>query len=118
MAFGTKLNWINSTLPKVRYINFFYLFISILISVYIIEITETKYLFSTALFGASLFLIIKATEDFFLKNNNFAQSLSHFAFSIFILSILLNGVLSKEFSKLQNDSIASNATFIRNSNIH
>ena len=31
MAFGTKLNWINSTLPKVRYINFFYLFISILI---------------------------------------------------------------------------------------
>ena len=98
MAFGTKLNWINSTLPKFRYINFFYLFISILISIYIVEITETKYLFSTALFGASFILIIKATEDFFVKNNNFSQNLSHFAFSIFILSILLNGVLSREFS--------------------
>ena len=50
------------------------------------------------MFGASFILIIKATEDFFVKNNNFSQNLSHFAFSIFILSILLNGVLSKEFS--------------------
>ena len=32
------------------------------------------------------------------KKNNFSQKLSHFSFSIFILSILLNGAFSTEFS--------------------
>ena len=37
-------------------------------------------------------------KDFFGKNINISQKISHFGFSLLILSILLNGVLAKEHS--------------------
>ena len=33
-----------------------------------------------------------------IKNKNLSQNISHFAFSILILSIIFNGILSKEYS--------------------
>jgi len=98
MAFGPKLKWIKTKFSKIELINLFYLIISLLISIFIISFTETKYLFSTVLFGASFFLLFKTIEEFFIKNYNFSQKISHLAFSIFILSILINGIFSTEFS--------------------
>ena len=42
--------------------------------------------------------MLKTIEQFFVKKDNFSQKISHFSFSIFILSILLNGIYSSEFS--------------------
>ena len=40
----------------------------------------------------------KEVANFFGKNINISQKISHFGFSLLILSILLNGVLAKEHS--------------------
>ncbi len=98
MAFGPKLNWIKTKISKTKYVNLFHLFISLIISVFILKYSGVKYLFSTVLFTVSFFLLFKTIEQFFIKENNFSQKISHFSFSIFILSILLNGALSTEFS--------------------
>ncbi len=98
MAFGPKLQWIKTKFSKIKYTNLFYFFISLAVSIFIIRYSEAKYLFSTALFVTSFVLLIKTIEGFFEKKNNFSQKLSHFSFSIFILSILLNGTFSTEFS--------------------
>ena len=50
------------------------------------------------LFILSIFLFFITIKDFFGKKVNISQKISHFGFSLLILSILLNGVLSKEFS--------------------
>ena len=98
MAFGPKLQWIKTKFSKIKYTNFFYFFISLAASVFIIRYSQAKYLFSTAIFVTSFILLIKTIEGFFEKKKNFSQKLSHFSFSIFILSILLNGAFSTEFS--------------------
>ena len=57
-----------------------------------------SYLLSLPLFIFSLFLFFVTIRDFFGKNINISQKISHFGFSLLILSILLNGVLAKEHS--------------------
>ena len=37
-------------------------------------------------------------KDFFLKSSHLSQKLAHFGFSLFMLSILFNGILAKEYS--------------------
>ncbi len=44
------------------------------------------------------FLFILTIKDFFFKDSKLSKKISHFGFSLFILSILFNGVFSKEFS--------------------
>ena len=48
--------------------------------------------------GISFYLFFQTSKDFLKKNLNLSQKISHFGFAILILSILLNGLLSKEFS--------------------
>ena len=98
MSFGPSLKWINNKAYKIRKDNFLYLFLSIFLSILIINLSEIKYLFSTILFSSGFFLFFKTIENFSYKEKNFSQNLSHFAFSLFILSVLLNGIFSTEFS--------------------
>ena len=98
MAIGPRLKWIKTKISKTKFVNLFYFFISLIISVFVLKYSEVKYLFSTVLFAASFFLFLKTIEQFFVKKDNFSQKISHFSFSIFILSILLNGIYSSEFS--------------------
>ena len=57
-----------------------------------------NYLFALPLFALSIFLFIYTVKELFSKKTNISQKISHFGFSLFILSVLLNGVLAKEFS--------------------
>ena len=47
--------------------------------------------------GSALYLFFVTTKDFFSKKNkNISQNLSHFGFSLLILSILFNNIFSTE----------------------
>ena len=54
-------------------------------------------LFSTVLFSTGFYLFFITAKDLFSKNfENISQSIAHFSFSMLILSILFNSVLSSE----------------------
>ena len=96
MAIGPKLNWIKSNLQ-----NKFYLFslfvISLFLSYWVMRVLEISFLINTILFSSAFFLFFVTLRDFFIKGfQNLAQNISHFGFSLLILSILINNFLSIE----------------------
>ena len=98
MSFGPRLKWIKGNLGKINYTQLLIFLIAIIISVLIVKKSEIKYLFSTILISAAIFLLFISISDFFKKQIQYPQKISHFAFSVLILSILINGVISKEFN--------------------
>ena len=98
MAVGPKLKWIKDNLSKIN-INLLILFIlSIIISYLLVKLHGVSYLFIVPLFGLGFFLFFLTVRDFFFKDSTLSQKISHFGFSLFILSILFNGIFAKEFS--------------------
>ena len=98
MAVGPKLKWIKDNLSKIN-INLLILFIlSIIISYLLVKLYGVSYLFIVPLFGLGFFLFFLTVRDFFSKDSTLSQKISHFGFSLFILSILFNGIFAKEFS--------------------
>ena len=98
MAVGPKLKWIKDNLSKIN-INLLILFIlSIIISYLLVKLYGVSYLFIIPLFGLGFFLFFLTVRDFFSKDSTLSQKISHFGFSLFILSILFNGIFAKEFS--------------------
>ena len=98
MSFGPRLKWIKGNLSKINYTQLLIFIIAIIIGVLIVKKSEIKYLFSTILISAAIFLLFISISDFFKKQIQYPQKVSHFAFSVLILSILINGVISKEFN--------------------
>ena len=98
MSFGPRLKWIKGNLEKINYTQLLIFIIAIIIGVLIVNKSEIKYLFSSILISASIFLLFISISDFFKKQIQYPQKISHFAFSVLILSILINGVISKEFN--------------------
>ena len=98
MAVGPKLKWIKDNLSKIN-INLLILFIlSIIISYLLVKLYGVSHLFIVPLFGLGFFLFFLTVRDFFSKDSTLSQKISHFGFSLFILSILFNGIFAKEFS--------------------
>ena len=98
MAVGPKLKWIKDNLSKIN-LNLLILFIlSIIISYLLVKLYGVSYLFIVPLFGLGFFLFFLTVRDFFSKDSTLSQKISHFGFSLFILSILFNGIFAKEFS--------------------
>jgi len=96
MALGPKLRWIKSELEgKMSLIIIFV--ISIIISYLILKNLDANFLINTILIGSAFFLFFVTTRDFYTKKfNNISQNLSHFGFSLLILSILFNNIFSRE----------------------
>ena len=59
---------------------------------------SSQYLFTTVLIAGAFYLFINTLRDFLRKSSNLSQNISHFGFSLFILSVLFNGIFSNEFS--------------------
>ena len=96
MAIGPNLNWIKSDIKNKKNMIIF-LFISFLLSIFIIKSFEVEFLIYTILLTSAFYLFFITLRDFILKkSNNFSQNLSHFGFSLLILSILLNNFFSSE----------------------
>ena len=97
MTIGPNTKWIkdNFNFINVRLILLF--FISILLSYLILREIGLRGLFSTVLIGSALYLFFITVMDFFVKNQiNLSQKISHFGFSLLVLSIILNGIFSSE----------------------
>jgi len=98
MSFGPKLKWIKDRFNKLELDKVSFFVISIIISVLIYEKLGQKNLLITILIFASIYLFLISLIELIKSRNNLSQKLSHFGFSLLILSILFNGLFSKEFS--------------------
>jgi len=97
MSIGPKLHWIKTGFKKIK-IKFFLLFIfSSFISYSIIKNIGFKNLIYSFLISAAFYLFFITLKDFFSKGfSNLSQKISHFGFSLLIVSILLNSLFSSE----------------------
>ena len=96
MAIGPHLKWIKSNLESKK-ILIFLLFISILISYLIVKNFDKNLLVNTILISSAFYLFFITVKDFFTKKfKNISQNIAHFGFSLLILSILFNNLLSSE----------------------
>ena len=96
MSVGPKLKWIKSNLENKIYL-ISLLIISILLSFLIVKNFSQNILINTILISSALYLFLITLRDFFVKKHkNVSQNISHFGFSLLILSILLNNLFSNE----------------------
>ncbi len=99
MSIGPNLKWVRHSfrLDNVKLILLFIL--STFISFFILIKTNLNSLFISILIVFSIYLTFTTVRDFFIKNQiNFSQRISHFGFSLLILSIIINGIFSKEIT--------------------
>ena len=97
MSIGPNLSWIKSEFKKIRIQTIFLFIISLLISFLILRKTDLVSLINTVLISFAFYLFFITVKDFFVKEfKNYSQKISHFGFSLLILSILLNSVFSSE----------------------
>ena len=96
MTIGPKLKWIKSDFKNKFYLILF-LIISFLLSLFIIKILNVEILLNSILVAPAFYLFFITLRDFFNKKfKNLSQNTAHFGFSLFILSILFNNILSTE----------------------
>ncbi len=116
MSIGPNLSWIkNKDLNnKVILISFFV--INLVLSFLILNLIGKSNLILTLLLAASFYLFFITFKDLLKKGyKNYSQSISHFGFSLLILSILINALLSKEV--ITNMKVGEKIQF-ENQNIH
>ena len=99
MSVGPNLKWIkkNKFSNKFRLIIIFIL--SICLSILVSKFFGNTTLNITILLAASFYLFITTIKDFMKKGfKNYSQTISHFGFSLLVLSILMNSIFSKEIT--------------------
>ena len=96
MAIGPQFKWMKFKLERKFNLIILFLF-SLLISYLILKELNTNLLINTMLIGSAFYLFLVTVRDFFgKKTKNFSQNISHFGFSLLILSILFNNIFSSE----------------------
>ena len=96
MSLGPRLKWIKSKIENKNSIIITFI-ISVMLTFFIIKNLTTDLLFYTVLVSAAFFLFFTTLKELFIKKfNNVSQTVSHFGFSLLILSILFNSILSSE----------------------
>ena len=98
MSLGPKLDWIKNKKFETKITNIILFVISVLISYLITKNFNTQVLYSTLLVSSALYLFFISILDFKNKNLKLSQKISHSAFSILIISIILNSLFSEEVS--------------------
>ncbi len=96
MAIGPKLDWIKNKKIEVKLKKIVLLFLSILISFLIVRHLNGKILYLTVIIFAALYLFFISIVDLKNKKLKWSQKISHLAFSVLIVSIILNSVFSEE----------------------
>jgi len=110
MSIGPNLNWIKSEVKKINIQIIISFLFSLLISLLILRKIGYVGLVNTILILAAFYLFFITIKDFFLKKfKNYSQNFSHFGFSLLILSILFNSILSSE--KITNLKVGEKFSF-------
>ena len=96
MALGPQLKWIKSEFTEKTNLILFFI-ISFIMSYFIVKNFGNNLLINTILISSAIYLFFITVKDFLKKKKyNISQNLSHFGFSLFILSILFNNIFSSE----------------------
>jgi len=96
MSLGPKLNWIKSKIKNQRSLIVIFI-ISVFFSFFIVRKLTSDSLFYTILISTALYLFFTTVKEILTKKFiNFSQTISHLGFSLLILSILFNNILSSE----------------------
>ena len=96
MAFGPKLKWVKSKINNKSSLILLFI-ISVALTFVIIKNYTTNLLFYTVLISAAFFLFFTTLKELFVQTfNNIHKTIAHFGFSLLILSILFNSLLSSE----------------------
>tara|TARA_Y100000591_G_scaffold272989_1_gene248743 strand:- start:1080 stop:2936 length:1857 start_codon:yes stop_codon:yes gene_type:complete len=98
MALGPKLDWIKNKKFEAKFTKIILFVISILVSYLVAKNFNTQVLYSTVLISSALYLFFVSITDFKNKKLKLSQKISHSAFSILIISIILNSLFSEEVS--------------------
>jgi len=110
MSIGPNLHWIKSEIKKINIQIILSFLFSLLVSLLILKKIGFIGLINTILILAAFYLFFITIKDFFLKKfKNYSQNLSHFGFSLLILSILFNSILSSE--KIVNLKVGEKFSF-------
>ncbi len=97
MAVGPNFKWIKEVNKRINYNNVIIFIVFLFISYFINKFKPYELPLISILIASTLYLIFSTTKNLF-KINNISQTISHFGFSIFIISILFNIIFSYEFS--------------------
>ncbi|MDA9604617.1 heme lyase CcmF/NrfE family subunit [Candidatus Pelagibacter sp.] len=96
MALGSKLKWIKSKIENKSSLIILFV-ISVVLTFVILKNFSVDLLFYTILISAAFFLFFTTMKELFVKKlNNISQTIAHLGFSLLILSILFNSILSSE----------------------
>ena len=98
MALGPKLDWIKNKKFEAKLSKLFLFIISILISYIVVKKFNTQVLYSTILVSSALYLFFVSIVDLKNAKLKLSQKISHLAFSVLIISIILNSLFSQEVS--------------------
>ena len=97
MSIGPSVKWINDNSKILNFKLFIIFIISVLISYFMLKRYNFENLLTTILVFVSIYLLLVTIKDFFIKRQiNLSQKISHFGFSLLILSIILNSIFSSE----------------------
>ncbi len=96
MALGPNLDWFKSEF-KNKFSLLVFFIISLLLSFLIVSKLKIEVLINTVLLLGAFYLFFVSLRDFYIKKvKNLSQNISHFGFSLLILSILFNNIFSNE----------------------
>ncbi len=91
------LSWIKSKKVKIKFQIFLLFILSLFLSLVLLRKIGSFNLTTSILLIASFYLFFITIRDFFSKSLlKYSQKISHFGFSLLVLSILLNSIFSKE----------------------
>jgi len=93
---GPRLKWVKSKVEN-KYSLLLTFIVSVTLAFFIIKNLTADILFYTVLVSAAFFLFFTTLKELFIqKLNNTSQAIAHLGFSLLILSILFNSILSSE----------------------
>ena len=98
MSLGPRLKWIKSKVENKNSLILTF-FISIILTFFVIKNLTTDLLFYMVLISAAFFLFFTTLKELLIKKfSNISQTVAHLGFSLLILSILFNNILSSEIT--------------------
>tara|TARA_B100001250_G_scaffold361799_1_gene340083 strand:+ start:1290 stop:3161 length:1872 start_codon:yes stop_codon:yes gene_type:complete len=113
MSFETKLKWVKTDIKKINIKQIFIFILSLFISYALIKISGSKFLLATILLTSAILLLLVTTNEIYNNRSSISQKISHFGFGLLIISIVLNGVYSRELS--YNMKVGDEVNFLNNS---
>ena len=97
MSLAPNLGWISSKKIEKKIILVVFFVVNLFLSYFILKLIGNTKLITLLLLSANFYLFFSTIKDFLKKGyKNYSQMISHFGFSLLILSIILNALFSKE----------------------